>query len=134
MLERDEHKFDYSNLQVKNYRINNIHLLRCATLLKLMMFNLCQILSSCLNNVSFVLILSKLLGSNFNLHSDMLLLMSIARHKRQQHYLNLRAYSKTCVKRPLKNRQSKDLNDKWKLIEGQTHCRMLHLMHVLQYF
>ena len=23
-------------------------------------------------------------------------------------------YSKTCVKRPLKNRQNKDLNDKWK--------------------
>ena len=23
------------------------------------------------------------------------------------------AYSKTCVKRPLKNRQNKDLNDKW---------------------
>ena len=22
-------------------------------------------------------------------------------------------YSKTCIKRPLKNRQSKDLNDKW---------------------
>ena len=22
-------------------------------------------------------------------------------------------YSKTCVKRPLKNRQNKDLNDKW---------------------
>ena len=76
MLESEEHEFIL--VQVKNYRINNIHLLRCAILLKLMMFNLCQILSSCLNNVSFVLILSKLLGSNFNLHLDMLLLMSIA--------------------------------------------------------
>ena len=26
-------------------------------------------------------------------------------------------YSKTCVKRPLKNRQNKDLNDKWYLNE-----------------
>ena len=25
----------------------------------------------------------------------------------------LKDYSKTCVKRPLKNRQNKDLNDKW---------------------
>ena len=29
-------------------------------------------------------------------------------------------YSKTCVKRPLKNRQNKDLNDKSKLNEGQS--------------
>ena len=28
-------------------------------------------------------------------------------------------YSKTCVKRPLKNRQNKDLYDKWKLNEGR---------------
>ena len=34
-------------------------------------------------------------------------------------------YSKTCVKRPLKNRQNKDLNDKWLLNEGQKYCRML---------
>ena len=27
--------------------------------------------------------------------------------------MNLFNYSKTCVKRPLKNRQNKDLNDKW---------------------
>ena len=33
-------------------------------------------------------------------------------------------YSKTCLKRPLKNRQNKDLNDKWKLNEGQKYCRM----------
>ena len=28
-------------------------------------------------------------------------------------------YSKTCLKRPLKNRQNKDLNDKWELNEGR---------------
>ena len=35
-------------------------------------------------------------------------------------------YSKTCVKRPLKNRQNKYLNDKLLLNEGQKYCRMLH--------
>ena len=39
-------------------------------------------------------------------------------------------YSKTCVKRPLKNGQYKDLNDKWWLNEGQRFCRML----LLEYF
>ena len=29
-------------------------------------------------------------------------------------------YSKTCVKWPLKNRQNKDLNDKWLRNEGQS--------------
>ena len=38
-------------------------------------------------------------------------------------------YSKTCVKRPLKNRQNKDLNDKW--YEGRKYSRMLS---ILQYF
>ena len=28
-------------------------------------------------------------------------------------------YSKTCVKRPLKNKQNNDLNDKWWLNEGR---------------
>ena len=41
-------------------------------------------------------------------------------------------YSKTCVKRPLKNRQNKDLNDK-RLNEGQKYCRTL-LWSILQYF
>ena len=38
-------------------------------------------------------------------------------------------YSKTCLKQPLKNRQNKDLNDKWKLNVGQKYCRMLPLEH-----
>ena len=38
-------------------------------------------------------------------------------------------YSKTCVKRPHKNRQNKDLNDKWSLNEGQKYCRMLQGEH-----
>ena len=38
-------------------------------------------------------------------------------------------YSKTCLKRPLKNRQNKDLNDKWKLHAGLKYCRMLPLEH-----
>ena len=38
-------------------------------------------------------------------------------------------YSKTCVKRALKNRQNEDLFDKWKLIEGLKYCRMLPLEH-----
>ena len=38
-------------------------------------------------------------------------------------------YSKTCVKRPLINKQNKDLNDKWQLNEGQKYCRMLPLEH-----
>ena len=33
-------------------------------------------------------------------------------------------YSKTYLKRPLKKRQNKDLNDKWKLISGRKYCRM----------
>ena len=32
---------------------------------------------------------------------------------------------KTCVKRQLKNRQNKDLNDRWKLNAGRKYCRML---------
>ena len=38
------------------------------------------------------------------------LMLALARLKNQ---LNLHGYSKTCVKRSLKNRQNKDLNDKW---------------------
>ena len=38
-------------------------------------------------------------------------------------------YSKTCVKRPLKKRQNKDLNDNLQLSEGQQYCRMLPLEH-----
>ena len=38
-------------------------------------------------------------------------------------------YSKTCVKRPLKNRQNKDLDDKWQLNEGQKYFRMLQGEH-----
>ena len=34
-------------------------------------------------------------------------------------------YSKTYVKRPLKNRQNKDLNDNWQLNDGKKYCRML---------
>ena len=36
-------------------------------------------------------------------------------------------YSKTCLKRPLKNRQNEDINDKWLLNEGRKYCRMLPL-------
>ena len=35
------------------------------------------------------------------------------------------SYSKTCLKWPLKNRQNKDVNDKWYLNEGRKYCRML---------
>ena len=38
-------------------------------------------------------------------------------------------YIKTCLKRPLKNRRNKDLNDKWELNEGQKYCRMPQLEH-----
>ena len=37
-------------------------------------------------------------------------------------------YGKTCVKRPLKNRQNKYLYDKWELNEGQKY------FSILQYF
>ena len=30
-------------------------------------------------------------------------------------------YSKTCLKRPIKNRQNKDLNHKWQLNEGRKY-------------
>ena len=36
-------------------------------------------------------------------------------------------YSKTCVKRSLKNRQNKGLSDKWLLDECRKYCRMLPL-------
>ena len=32
-----------------------------------------------------------------------------------------------CLKRSLKNRQNKDLNDKWLLNEGRKYCRILPL-------
>ena len=38
-------------------------------------------------------------------------------------------YSKTCVKRPLKTRQNKDLNDKWQHYDSRKYCRMLPLEH-----
>ena len=38
-------------------------------------------------------------------------------------------YSKTRLKQPLKNRQNKDVNDKWYLNEGPKYCRMLPLEH-----
>ena len=38
-------------------------------------------------------------------------------------------YNKTCVKRPLKNRQNKDLYDKWLLYEGRKYSKMLPLGH-----
>ena len=38
-------------------------------------------------------------------------------------------YSKTCVRWPLKNRQNKNLYDKWYLNEGRKYCRMLPLEH-----
>ena len=38
--------------------------------------------------------------------------------------VNFCAYSKTCVKLPLKNRQNQGLNDKWELNTGQKYCRM----------
>ena len=43
--------------------------------------------------------------------------------------LYLWRYSKTCLKRPFKNRQKKDLNDKWLLNEVGKYCRMLSLEH-----
>ena len=42
-------------------------------------------------------------------------------------------YSKTCLKRPIKNRQNEDLKDKWQPNEGQKYCRMLQ-ENILQYF
>ena len=42
-------------------------------------------------------------------------------------------YRKTCLKRPLKNRQNKGLKDKCYLNEGQKYCRMLS-WSILQYF
>ena len=38
-------------------------------------------------------------------------------------------YSKTCLKRPIKNGQNKDLNDKCWLNECQKYYRMLPLEH-----
>ena len=35
--------------------------------------------------------------------------------------------SKTCVEQPLKNRQTLDLNDKWKLNEGGAFCNTFYL-------
>ena len=36
-------------------------------------------------------------------------------------------YSKTCVKRPPRNSQNNDLNDKWKLNEGRKYCNTFDL-------
>ena len=41
----------------------------------------------------------------------------------------LNQYSKICVKRPIKNRQNKELDDKSQHDEGQKYCRMLPLEH-----
>ena len=40
-----------------------------------------------------------------------------------------RSNSKTCLKRPLKNRQNKSLNRKWWLNEGRKYCRMPQGQH-----
>ena len=53
----------------------------------------------------------------------LLILLYMGEHK----ILVLIVYSKTCLKRPLKNRQNKDLNDKRQLNEGRKYCRMLPL-------
>ena len=45
------------------------------------------------------------------------------------HIIAYLTYSKTCNKRSLKNRQDKDLNDKWHLNEGQKYSKMLPLEH-----
>ena len=41
-----------------------------------------------------------------------------------QKFIKIKLVSTHCLKRPLKNRQSKDLNDKWLLNEGQKCCRI----------
>ena len=38
-------------------------------------------------------------------------------------------FSKTCLKRSLKNRPNEGLKDKWLLNEGRKYCRMLPLEH-----
>ena len=40
-------------------------------------------------------------------------------------------YIKTCLKRPLKNRQNKGLNDKCQLNESREYCRMLQHSAIL---
>ena len=40
------------------------------------------------------------------------------------HLLCAMIYSKTCVKRPLKNRQNQDPYDKWQVNEGRKYCRI----------
>ena len=47
--------------------------------------------------------------------------------------LEITLLSKICLKRPLRNRQKKDLNDKWLLNEGRKYCRMLLLEKVQTY-
>ena len=44
-------------------------------------------------------------------------------------FRNKKRYGKTCLKRPLKKRQNKDINDKWQLNEGLKSCRMLQGEH-----
>ena len=46
-----------------------------------------------------------------------------------QRKFKIAVYSKACLKWPLKNRQNKDINDKWYLNEGRKYCRMLPLEH-----
>ena len=40
---------------------------------------------------------------------------------KQPHKQTKQLYSKTCLKGPLKNRQNKDFNDKWKRNEGRKY-------------
>ena len=57
-------------------------------------------------------------------------ILNLAKRNQEISPLNIyRLYSKTCLKQPLKNRQNKDFNDKWKLNEGRKYCRMLPLKH-----
>ena len=44
-------------------------------------------------------------------------------------YYILNPPRKTCLKRPVKNRQNRGLNKKWEPNEGQMNCRMLPLEH-----
>ena len=65
----------------------------------------------------------------YDLGHEILVLIAKAQGKALENLHIHVLYSKTCVKWPLKNRQNKDLNDKWKLNEGRKFCRMLPLEH-----
>ena len=74
-----------------------------------------------LDGLDFCMLKWRVCGCGLNrfVHEGMNHISNVEVHLKDRNG-NVIIYSKTCVKRPLKNRQNKDLDDKW--YEGRSIC------------